>query len=148
MGIINQLEELRALRAKIMRLEGQIEYCREQSMKIPGPVWGEEKIHTHPSGKAPFEKWVLKQLDLEKDVRELQEDFEAKSIKVAEAITSILEDEQVLKAVLYREVSFMKYTEIAEKMKVSKSYIYRLHDAGMEKNGKRQSLILLYLGLR
>lgn len=56
MGIINQLEELRALRAKIMRLEGQIEYWREQSMKIPGPVWGEEKIHTQPSGKAPFEK--------------------------------------------------------------------------------------------
>lgn len=140
MGIINQLEELRALRAKITRLEGQIEYCKEQSMKIPGPVWGEEKLHTQPSGKAPFEKWVLKQLDFEKDVRELQEEFEAKSIKAAEAITSILEDEQVLKAVLYREVSFMKYTEIAEKMKVSKSYIYRLHDSGMEEIAKRDKV--------
>lgn len=140
MGIINQLEELRALRAKITRLEGQIEYCKEQSMKIPGPVWGEEKLHTQPSGKAPFEKWVLKQLDFEKDVRELQEEFEAKSIKAAEAITSILEDEQVLKAVLYREVSFMKYTEIAEKMRVSKSYIYRLHDSGMEEIAKRDKI--------
>lgn len=140
MGIINQLEELKALRAKITRLEGQIEYCKEQSMKIPGPVWGEEKLHTQPSGKAPFEKWVLKQLDFEKEVRELQEEFEGKSIKAAEAITSILEDEQVLKAVLYREVSFMKYTEIAEKMKVSKSYIYRLHDAGMDEIRKRDKV--------
>ena len=61
MGIINKLSELSALRAKIVRLEGQIEYCKEQSMKIPGPVWGEEKLHTQPSGKAPFEKWIFKQ---------------------------------------------------------------------------------------
>ena len=140
MGIINQLDELRALRAKITRLEGQIEYCKEQSMKIPGPVWGEEKLHTQPSGKAPFEKWVLKQLDLEKDVRALQEEFEAKSIKAAEAIQSIIDDEQVLKAILYREVSFMKYTEIAEKMGVSKSYVYRLHDAGMDEIVKRDKI--------
>ena len=140
MGIINQLEELRALRAKITRLEGQIEYCKEQSMKIPGPVWGEEKLHTQPSGKAPFEKWIFKQLDLEKDVRVLQEEFEAKSIKAAEAITSVLQDEQVLKAVLYREVSFMKYTEIAEKMNVSKSYVYRLHDSGMDEIAKRDKV--------
>ena len=125
MGIINQLEELRALRAKITRLEGQIE---------------EEKLHTQPSGKAPFEKWVLKQLDLEKDVRILQEEFEIKSIRAAEAITSILEDEQVLKAILYREVSFMKYTEIAEKMGVSKSYVYRLHDSGMDEIVKRDKV--------
>ena len=140
MGIINQLEELKTLRAKIVRLEGQIEYCKEQSMKIPGPVWGEEKLHAQPSGKAPFEKWIFKQLDFEKEVKELQEEFEAKSIKAAEAITSVLEDGQVLKAVLYREVSFMKYTEIAEKMGVSKSYIYRLHDAGMEEIAKRDKV--------
>lgn len=140
MGIINELSELSALRAKIKQLEGRIEYCKEQSMMIPGPMWGEEKIHTQPSGKAPFEKWVIKQLDLEKEVKELQEEFEAKSIKAAEAITSILEDGQVLKAVLYREVSFMKYTEIAEKMGVSKSYIYRLHDAGMEEIAKRDKV--------
>ena len=140
MGIIDQIEELKALRAKIVRLEGQIEYCKEQSMKIPGPVWGEEKLHTQPSGKAPFEKWIFKQLDFEKEVKELQGEFEAKSIKAAEAITSVLEDGQVLKAVLYREVSFMKYTEIAEKMCVSKSYIYRLHDAGMEEITKRDKV--------
>lgn len=140
MGIIDQIEELKALRAKIVRLEGQIEYCKEQSMKIPGPVWSEEKLHTQPSGKAPFEKWIFKQLDFEKEVKELQGEFEAKSIKAAEAITSVLEDGQVLKAVLYREVSFMKYTEIAEKMGVSKSYIYRLHDAGMEEITKRDKV--------
>ena len=56
MGIINELSELSTLRAKIKQLEGRIEYCKEQSMMIPGPMWGEEKIHTQPSGKAPFEK--------------------------------------------------------------------------------------------
>ena len=69
MGIINELSELSALRAKIKQLEGRIEYCKEQSMMIPGPMWGEEKIQTQPSGKAPFEKWVIKQLDLEREVK-------------------------------------------------------------------------------
>ena len=100
---------------------------------IPGPMLGEEKIQTQPSGKAPFEKWVIKQLDLEKEVKELQGEFEALSIKITDEITSLIDDEQEIRAVLYREVSFMKYTDIAEKMKISKSYVYRLHDAGMEK---------------
>lgn len=133
MGIINELSELSALRAKIKQLEGRIEYCKEQSMMIPGPMWDEEKIHTQPSGKAPFEKWVIKQLDLEREVKELQGEFEALSIKITDEITSLIDDEQEIRAVLYREVSFMKYTDIAEKMKISKSYVYRLHDAGMEK---------------
>ena len=46
MGIINELNELSALRAKIKQLEGRIEYCKEQSMMIPGPMLGEEKIQT------------------------------------------------------------------------------------------------------
>ena len=133
MRIINELSELSALRAKIKQLEGRIEYCKEQSMMIPSPMWGEEKIHTQPSGKAPFEKWVIKQLDLEREVKELQGEFEALSIKITDEITSIIDNEQEIRAVLYREVSFMKYTDIAEKMGVSKSYVYRLHDAGMEK---------------
>ena len=130
MGIINELNELSALRAKIKQLEGRIEYCKEQSMMIPGPMWGE-------SGKAPFEKWVIKQLDLEKEVKELQGEFEVLSIKITDEITSLIDDEQEIRAVLYREVSFMKYTDIAEKMKVSKSYVYRLHDAGMGKLKER-----------
>ena len=137
MGIINELSELRALRAKIMQLEGRIEYCKEQSMMIPGPMWGEEKIQIQPSGKAPFEKWVIKQLDLEREVKKLQAEFEALSIKITDEITSLIDDEQEIRAVLYREVSFMKYTDIAEKMKISKSYVYRLHDAGMEKIRER-----------
>ena len=137
MGIINELNELSALRAKIKQLEGRIEYCKEQSMMIPGPMLGEEKIQTQPSGKAPFEKWVIKQLDLEKEVKELQGEFEVLSIKITDEITSLIDDEQEIRAVLYREVSFMKYTDIAEKMKISKSYVYRLHDAGMEKLKER-----------
>ena len=137
MGIINKLSELSALRAKIKQLEGRIEYCKEQSMMIPGPMWGVEKIQTQPSGKAPFEKWVIKQLDLEKEVKELQGEFEVLSIKITDEITSLIDDEQEIRAVLYREVSFMKYTDIAEKMKISKSYVYRLHDAGMEKLKER-----------
>ena len=137
MGIINELSELSALRAKIKQLEGRIEYCKEQSMMIPGPMKKKEKIHTQPSGKAPFEKWVIKQLDLEREVKELQGEFEALSIKITDEITSLIDDEQEIRAVLYREVSFMKYTDIAEKMKISKSYVYRLHDAGMEKLKER-----------
>lgn len=52
-------DELDSLRKEIKSLKSKIDYCEEQSYVIPGPMWGEEKINTQPSGKAPFEKWIL-----------------------------------------------------------------------------------------
>ena len=53
-------------------------------------MWGEEKIHTQPSGKAPFEKWILKKLDLEKVLKEVEAKYEAKAIELTDFISSKL----------------------------------------------------------
>lgn len=59
MGIINELNELSALRAKIKQLEGRIEYCKEQSMMIPGPMWGEEKYKLNLVAKLLLKSGLL-----------------------------------------------------------------------------------------
>lgn len=129
---VTLFDEIGDLRKQIRHLDNQIDYCKEQAMKIPGPVWGEEKLHTQPSGKAPFEKWVLKQLDLEKEKSEIEAKLEEKRLSLTEYLSSIIKDENTLKVILYREVSFLTFEKISEKMKISRSYIYRLHKAGLE----------------
>lgn len=130
MDIISELGKLKEMKDKISKIENQIEYCKEQAIKISGPVFGEEKVHTQPTCKAPFEKWIWRQLDLEKELDNIKNDFETLSIKITDEITHLIKNEQVLKAFLYREISFMKYMDIAEKLNISKSYVYRLHDLG------------------
>lgn len=101
-------------------------------MKIPGPVWGEEKLHTQPSGKAPFEKWIYKKLDLEDALKKVEKEFEAKGIEITELVTSKIEDTNTQMVVLYRDVSFKSYEEIAKALHISLSYVYRLHKEGMD----------------
>lgn len=137
MEIVNQLKELKKWRTKIDQLESQIEYCVEQSNKITGPIYGEEKINVQSSNKAPYERWIWKKLDLEKELKEYQVKFEDLAIRVTDEIISVLKDGQILKVILYREVSFMKFTEIADKLSISKSYVYRLHNIGMSEISKQ-----------
>ena len=129
-------DELDSLRKEIKSLKSKIDYCEEQSYVIPGPMWGEEKINTQPSGKAPFEKWILKKLDLEKLLKEVEAKYEAKSIELTDFISSKISDEKMLMAILYRDVSFKSYEDISKAVNLSLSYVYKLHKMGIDELNK------------
>lgn len=133
----NELKtELDSLRKDIGHLKRKIDYCEEQSFVIPGPMWGEEKIDRQPSGKAQFEKWILKKLNLEKDLKEVEAKYEAKSIELTDFISSKISDEKMLMVVLYRDVSNKSYEDISKAVNLSLSYVYKLHKAGIDELNK------------
>ena len=104
------LDEIKDLSNKIHQDRGLLKFYKRQADMIPGPIYG-EKMHTQPSGKAPFEKWVIKALDKEKEIKE-EEDT--------------LADLDMALAIMYRHISFMTYDEIMSAMYVSRSSLYRL----------------------
>lgn len=119
------LDEIKTLHLKLKHDNELIEFYEEQSLKIPGPVYGKEKVDVQPSGKAPFEKWVFKKLDKEQEMKETLVELENKKIIALNALET-LNNKDLEFFILYRFVSFMRYEDIINKMHYSRSTIYRL----------------------
>ena len=81
---------------------------------------------------SPFEKWILKKLDLEKELKEVEAEYEAKSIELTDFISSKISDEKTMMIVLYRDVSNKPYEDISKIVNLSLSYVYKLHKDGIE----------------
>ena len=120
------LDEIRELSDKIHQDYGLLQFYRRQSNAISGPVYG-ERIHTQPSGKAPFEKWVLKALDKEMEIKDEEAKLDDLKLKATNSLEK-LEDKEMALAIMYRHISFMTYDEIMGAMHLSRSSVYRLLD--------------------
>ena len=79
------LDEIKDLSNKIHQDRGLLKFYQRQADAIPGPIYG-EKIHTQPSGKAPFEKWVIKALDKEKEIKEEEDALSDLKLKATNAL--------------------------------------------------------------
>ena len=120
------LDEIRELSDKIHQDYGLLEFYRRQSNAISSPVYG-ERIHTQPRGKAPFEKWVLKALDKEMEIKDEEAKLDDLKLKATNSLEK-LEDKEMALAIMYRHISFMPYDEIMCAMHLSRSSVYRLLD--------------------
>ena len=100
------LDEIKDLSNKIHQDKGLLKFYQRQADVIPGPIYG-EKIHTQPSGKAPFEKWVIKALDKEKEIKEEEDTLADLKLKATNALEK-LENKDMALAIMYRHISFMK----------------------------------------
>ena len=121
------LDEIKDLSDKIHQDRGLLKFYQRQADVIPGPIYG-EKIYTQPSGKAPFdpfEKWVIKALDKEKEIKEEEDTLADLKLKATNALEK-LENKDMALAIMYRHISFMTYDEIMSAMYVSRSSLYRL----------------------
>lgn len=120
------LDEIRELSDKIHQDYGLLQFYRRQSNAISSPVYG-ERMHTQPSGKAPFEKWVLKALDKEMEIKDEEAKLDDLKLKATNSLEK-LEDKEMALAIMYRHISFMTYDEIMGAMHLSRSSVYRLLD--------------------
>lgn len=118
------LSEIRELGDRLHQDYGLLKFYRRQSYAISSPRYG-EKIHTEPSGKAPFEKWVLKELDKEREIKEEEDRLSELKLRATNALEK-LENKDMALAIMYRHISLMTYDEIMSAMSLSRSSLYRL----------------------
>ena len=120
------LDEIRELGDRIHQDYGLLGFYRRQSNAVSSPVYG-ERTRTQPSGKAPFEKWVLKALDKELEIKEEESRLDDLKLKATNSLEK-LENKEMALAIMYRHISFMTYDEIMGAMHLSRSSVYRLLD--------------------
>lgn len=120
------------LQLRIGKKNEYIAFCRERADSIPGPSYG-EKIGSNPNRntEAPFEKWIIRALDAEDELKDLEEKAKLAKQEI-ETVISKLEDETLQMILVYRYIDWMTWSEIAAKVYYSDKTIRRKHDLAID----------------
>ena len=116
---------------KIERKKQYIAFCEERSHSIPGQDFSVERVDHTPSLEAPFVKWVLRGLDAERELKELEKECEKTRSEIEKIIVEI-PDEQLQMVLYYRYIDWLSWTEISNKIFFSEKTVRRRHDFALE----------------
>ena len=121
------LESIGKLERKIsaMKLRSQ-EYDR-LSLSLPSQDFSRERVQTSPNLEAPFVKWVMKKVDLDRQIEEYEKNL--KNLK-AEALLKIeeLENEDYKNVLVMRYLKYMSWDDISKALYISVSTVKRWKD--------------------
>lgn len=108
----------------------ELQNLRNLSRSVSAPVIG-EKVSRTKSTDSPFEKYVIKIVDLEKQIQQEVERFVKLKTDIREAINQIEDmDEKLL--LRYRYINFLHWEEICVNLNVSMRTVHRLHSLALQ----------------
>ena len=116
---------------KIERKKQYIAFCEERSHSIPGQDFSQERVDCTPSYEAPFVKWVLRGLDAERELKELEASASVVKVEIESSISKMInEDERLVLTLHY--LDWLSWSEIEDAMYASKSTLMRLHRRALD----------------
>lgn len=121
------LLEIKEIKHKLDRDYLLLKYYDEESKKITTISYDQIKTSSTKNTEAPFEKWVLKRLQKEHEIKELEFRIEDLRLKMINYLEKIKSKEHML-IIMYRDLKFMKFEEIMSEMHLSRSSIYRIYN--------------------
>lgn len=99
---------------------------------IPGPMYGNEAVHGSSRNlEAPFEKWVLKKLDVDLEIEELRRQLPIVREETIDLI-STLENKDWQRILIYRYLDWLTWEEISSKLYCSTRTIRRWHEEAIK----------------
>lgn len=108
----------------------EIQNLRAMSTGIASPDLSKEKVSRTRSNDAPFEKTVVKLVDLERIVEEEMNRLLDLKSDIRKTVNQV-EDVKGVLVLRYRYLEFMTWEAIAEKMTYSMRQIHRIHEAAL-----------------
>lgn len=111
---------------KIEKKKQYIAFCEERSHSIPGQDFSQERVDCTPSYEAPFVKWVLRGLDAERELKELEALASAVKSEI-ETVISKIDDYELQMVLFYRYIDWFTWNAICEKVFFSLATIKRKH---------------------
>ena len=83
------IKEVVTLRNRISKLKELVDYYELMSSSIGGPNYDAERIDKTRDLDAPFVKWILKKLDAEAEIKELENELSGKVNLLIETIDNL-----------------------------------------------------------
>lgn len=119
------------LQNKINYLKKDIERCKELALSIPGPKYDAIRVDYTRDLLAPFEKWVIRQIEDETELANLEKDAEAVKDEILMAI-SLIGDTEKESVLIHRYVYWESWNEISNKIFASPTSVRRIHTKALE----------------
>ena len=116
---------------KIDRMKQYIAFCKEKSQSIPGQDFSKERVDCTPSYEAPFVKWVLRGLDAENELKDLEAKASVVKVEIETSITNVIDEDERLVLTLHY-LDWLSWSEIENVMHLSKSTLMRLYRRALE----------------
>ena len=122
---------------QIQRLDNHIERLRDEAREyerlagsIPGQTFDRERVDCTRNLEAPFVKWIYRKIEKEEEIAKAEQKLlEIKA--VAEGYICKIEDVDLRLLLIYRYFNYYSWGEIASKMYVSMSTVYRYHELAL-----------------
>lgn len=111
---------------KIDKLQGLVDVYIRLANEIPGVHFDQIRVDGGKNLKAPFEKWILKALEYENEIRQLKQALPNIKAEILKTIEQ-LNDSEMERALILRYIDWVTWNEIAAKMFVSISTLKRWH---------------------
>jgi hypothetical protein len=117
-------------KVKIQKLQALVDEYIRLANEIPGIQFDAIRVAGGKSLKAPFEKWILKTLDYEIEIKEMKRKLPGYKKEAIQAIEEI-EDQNYQLILVYRYIDWLSWRQIAERMFFSSATIRRWHDKAL-----------------
>lgn len=124
------LSRYHSTKVKIEKLQALVDTYIRLANEIPGIQFDAIRVDGGKSLKAPFEKWILKTLDYEIEIKEMKRKLPGYKKEAIQAIEEI-EDQNYQLILVYRYIDWLSWRQIAERMFFSSATIRRWHDKAL-----------------
>lgn len=125
------LSQIQKLEYKISRMKLRAEEYERLSASIPGPNYDGIRVDGTRSHDAPFVKWIMKKLDLEQEIKVLEERLDKLKAEIMMCIEQ-LENEDYKNVLVMHYMKGLPWNEIANRLYVAERTIYRWHNNALK----------------
>lgn len=126
MSNLEKLKDIQTLRYKIKKQEELIEYYETMARSVGGCDFSTERVDCSRNLEAPFVKWIIKKLDAEDKLKEMNVMLEKKIDEMMSVVEKI-ENIDYRKIITYRYLLFKEWFQISKSLCLSLSSVYRFH---------------------
>ena len=113
-------------KVKIEKLQELVDEYIRLANEIPGIQFDAIRVDGGKNLKAPFEKWILKTLDYELEIKEMRINLPIIKADILKTIEK-LKDSEMERVLILRYIDWLTWNQIADEMYISRSTVKRWH---------------------
>jgi hypothetical protein len=118
-------------KVKIQKLQALVDEYIRLANEVPGIQFDAIRVDGGKNLKAPFEKWILKALDYELEIKDMEKNLPIIKADILKTIEK-LKDFEMERVLILRYIDWLTWNQIAARMYVSISTLKRLHKIAID----------------
>jgi len=111
---------------KIQKLQALVDEYIRLANQVPGIQFDAIRVDGGKNLKAPFEKWILKALDYEMEIKNMETSLLIIKADILKTIGQ-LKDSEMERVLILRYIDWLTWNQIADEMYISRSTVKRWH---------------------